>query len=83
MSSGEWVLIAWMSLSASLADGSTAKEELKIESRPHDSEEACNLVGESWKRGKFMSESVRAARHSAKITDINFETWCVREENEL
>lgn len=78
----EWVLIMWMSLSVSLADGSLVKEELKSEMRHFDSEEACNQFGEGWKRGKFMSESVRAARHSAKITDMNFETWCDREDTE-
>ena len=82
MSSG-WVLIAWMSLSVSLADGSMVKEELKSERRHFVSEEACNQYGEGWKHGKARSKAEEVVRHFATITDQTYETWCVREDTEL
>jgi len=83
MDNAGWVLIMWMSLSVSFTDGDTIGKELKFEMRHFDSETACNRQGEFWKRIRFRSEVMRAAAISAKITDMNLETWCEREETEL
>jgi len=73
----EWVLIVAFTAVVNFQDGSVVRENSTVESRPFETESACQQAGVKWEVMKRASNARQAMGFRAKIVDEKYSFHCI------